>query len=90
MLEDRLEITTLLDSGIKEVFYGDDKTPGVYYIENSVNEYQSCIRGYFKSLKDAKIALEDCSYWFKPSNTGKIYKQQFGLYGTFELILERS
>ena len=38
---------------------------GIYYIENSINEFESIITGYFSTIKDAKEALKECSDWFK-------------------------
>lgn len=52
---------------------------GVYFIENTVNECDTCIRGYFSSLDDAKKALQSCSNWYESKGTGKIYFVKFGL-----------
>ena len=52
---------------------------GFYYIENSINEFSSAIIGYFTDLSSAKEALKECSDWYYPKGTGKIYYQPFGL-----------
>ena len=61
----------------------------IYYIECAVDEYHSGILGYFETLEEAKEALKSCSNWFSPSNTGKIYSQEFGLNGKTELVINK-
>lgn len=45
----------------------------IYYIQNTVDERYSKIRGYFSTLEKAKEELKKCSDWFRPKGTGKIY-----------------
>lgn len=45
----------------------------IYYIQNTVDERYSKIRGYFSTLEKAKEELKECSDWFSPKGTGKIY-----------------
>lgn len=52
---------------------------GVYYIENTYNEFSSYISGYFKTEAEAKEALKECEDWYRPKGTGRIYFQPFGL-----------
>jgi hypothetical protein len=51
----------------------------LFYIENSVDEYHSKIKGYFNTLNDAKEGLKECSDWYRPNGTGTIYMKGFGL-----------
>lgn len=52
---------------------------GVYYIKNTISEFSSDYKGYFKTLDEAKEALKKCSDWYKPNGTGRIYWVEFGL-----------
>ena len=52
---------------------------GVYYIKNTISEFSSECRGYFKTLDEAKEALKKCSDWYRPKGTGRIYWVEFGL-----------
>lgn len=61
----------------------------IYYIKCTVDEYRSEIKGYFKTLEEAKEALKSCCNWFCPYNTGKIYSQEFGLNGKTELVIDK-
>ena len=61
---------------------------GIYYIQNIVDERRVIIRGYFKSLEEAKEALKDCSDWFCPKGTGRIYFKKFGLNQNSQLVYE--
>lgn len=63
---------------------------GIYYIENSINEFASSIQGYFTSLDDAMEALKSCSDWYRPKGTGKIYFTEFGLKGKTTLVYKNS
>lgn len=49
----------------------------IYYIENTIDEFHTKIKGYFKSFDEAKEALEKCSNWYRPEGT--IYVVEFGL-----------
>ena len=51
----------------------------IYYIENTIDEWHSTIRGYFETLDDAIKAIAECSDWFREKGTGEIYKVGFGL-----------
>lgn len=59
---------------------------GIYYIENTINEFGSIITGYFSTIEDAKEALKECSDWFKPKGTGEIYFKEFGLNKPSKLV----
>ena len=54
---------------------------GVYYIENTIDERLTHIRGYFETLDEAKEALASCANWYRPKGTGTIYFAEFGLTG---------
>lgn len=51
---------------------------GVYFIENTVDECNSRITGYFRTFDKAKEALKECSDWYRSKGTGRIYFQKFG------------
>ena len=61
---------------------------GIYYIENTVDEWHSSIQGYFTSKEEAIEALKNCCDWFRPNGTGKIYFKKFGLKQLPQLIYE--
>lgn len=61
----------------------------IYYIECTISETRSAIKGYFETLDEAKEALKSCSNWYSPYNTGKIYSKEFGLNGKAELIINK-
>jgi hypothetical protein len=48
---------------------------GFYYIENSVNEYQSEQTIYTETLEEAKEAIKGCSNWYCDRGTGNIFFQ---------------
>lgn len=52
---------------------------GIYYIETTKNEWTSGIDGFFNTLEEAKEALKECSNWYRPKGTGKIFFKEFGL-----------
>lgn len=37
----------------------------IYYIENTIDEWHSLIKGYFETLDDAIKAIAECSDWFR-------------------------
>lgn len=51
----------------------------IFYIKNTVDEIHTSISGYFETIDDAKEGLKDCSDWFRPKGTGRIYSVEFGL-----------
>ena len=51
---------------------------GVYYIETTKNEWKSDIDGFFNTLEEAKEALKECSNWYRPKGTGKIFLKTLG------------
>jgi hypothetical protein len=62
---------------------------GIYYIENTINEFASSIQGYFTSLDDAMEALKSCSDWYRSEGTGEIYFTEFGLNGKTTLVYKK-
>ena len=62
---------------------------GVYYIKNTVSEYNSAISCYFKTLDEAKEALKKCSDWYRPKGTGRIFWVEFGLNKRPKLIYKQ-
>lgn len=51
-----------------------ENNPSIFYIENTVNEYDSSITRYCLSLKEAKDQLKHCSDWYCSQGTGRIYE----------------
>lgn len=51
---------------------------GVFYIENSTDEWHSGPSAYFETLKDAMDAMRYFADWFYPYGTGRIWYQPFG------------
>lgn len=60
----------------------------IYYIENTVDEHNTQINGYFRTLDEAKEGLKDCCDWYRPKGTGRIYMVAFGLHSKPELVYE--
>ena len=52
---------------------------GIYYIENSVDEFRNKISGYFQTEEEAREALKECSDWYMNKGTGIIWFKEFGL-----------
>ena len=46
----------------------------IYYILNTVSEFDAEIRGYYSSLEKAEEALKDCSDWYRSKGKGRIYE----------------
>ncbi len=61
----------------------------IYYIENSINEKETKISGYFSSLEEAKEALKECNDWYRDHGMGRIYKIHTGLGKRSELVFEK-
>lgn len=59
----------------------------IYYIENTINEFNSRINGYFTSLPKAKEALKDCCDWYRSKGTGKIYAIETNKLGAFPVLV---
>ena len=49
---------------------------GIFYIENTDDEWHHAIQGYFTDLESAKTALSGCADWYRPNGTGRIYFQK--------------
>lgn len=52
---------------------------GVYYIENTIDEYRTKITCFCKTLDDARNCIKECSDWFRPKGTGTILFKPFGV-----------
>lgn len=55
--------------------------PGVWYIENSIDEYRSKPTSYYPTLKEAVEGLAESSNWFSAKGTGTIIYKEFGFGG---------
>lgn len=62
---------------------------GIYFIENTINEIATAVKGYFPTLDDAKEALKECSNWYRPKGTGYIYFREFGLNKPNKLVYKK-
>lgn len=58
-----------------------EKKPGVWYIENTVDEWRSVVKSYHPTLEDAVGGLMESSDWFCPKGTGTIHFAEFGIGG---------
>ena len=58
---------------------GLENKPGVWYVENSVDELRSKPTSYHPNLKEAIIGLQKSSNWFCAEGTGTIYYVGFGI-----------
>lgn len=61
---------------------------GIYYIQNTINEWGTHIMGYFPDLESTKEAMKSCGDWWRPDGTGEIYYIDFGLKADPELVYE--
>ena len=52
----------------------------IYLIENTVDERQVKVSGYFKTYDQAYEALKECSDWWREKGTGQIWEVSFGLH----------
>lgn len=55
------------------------KEDGVFFIENSINEFSTKVTAYFGSCRDAVAGLADSADWFRERGTGAIYFQPYGI-----------
>lgn len=62
---------------------------GIYFIENTIDEYHTDISGYFPTEQEAMEALKKCCNWYSQEGTGTIYHQEFGLGGKLTKIYEK-
>jgi len=62
---------------------------GIYFIENTIDEWHSAISGYFPTEDAAKEGLKDCCNWYSHKGTGTIYYQEFGLGGKKIKVYEK-
>ena len=53
----------------------------IYYIENTISEFQSSITAYFETFEEAKEGMKECADWWSEKGTGKIYEAELGLHG---------
>lgn len=60
-----------------------------YYIENTVDETDSDITAYCKTLDDAKERLKTCRDWYGEMGTGRIYEVKFGGDPIGKLVYEK-
>lgn len=59
---------------------------GVWYIENTIDEYHSKPSSYYPTLMECVEGLQESSDWWCSKGTGTIWFQEFGFGGNkFEL-----
>ena len=58
----------------------------IFFIENTIDEWNTSIKGYFPTFEEAKEKLAECCDWYCAKGTGKIYKVKFGLNARPELV----
>lgn len=61
----------------------------IYYIENSINDRETKMSGYFALLDEAKKALKRCNDWYRDYGIGRIYKIHIVLHRRPELVFEK-
>ena len=54
---------------------------GIWYVENSINEYSSSMTACWPNLKQACVGLWKCADWFRENGTGTIGFREFGVNG---------
>ena len=58
----------------------------IYYIQNTIDEWHSAIKGYFPTIEEAVEAAAKCADWFREDGTGEIYEVGFGLNAKRKLV----
>lgn len=58
----------------EEQMVDTEKTEFVYFIKNTIDEWNDRIIGYYSSLEKAQEALKDCCDWYRSKGTGRIYR----------------
>lgn len=58
-----------------------EKTAGVWYIENTIDEFRSMPTSYWPTLEEAVGGLMESSDWFCAKGTGTICHKEFGIGG---------
>ena len=53
----------------------------IYYIENTIDEFNTSVSGYFPTYDEAFEALKECYNWWQEKGTGRIYEAVMGLHG---------
>lgn len=61
----------------------------IYYIENTINEWQRAISGYFLSYEDAFAALAECCNWYEEKGTGRILCVEPGLHKEPKVVYQK-
>ena len=64
-----------------EIIANLEKEPGVWYVENAIDEYRAKPTSYYATLLDSIEGLMESSDWFRPKGTGTIHYRAFGLNG---------
>lgn len=74
-----------LKEGITDITY--EKDGYIYVIKNTDDELgRRSNSGYFFSLGDAVDAIKDCSDWWRPNGTGRIYRYEPGAHKPGTLV----
>lgn len=73
----------------KELEVWQKLKPGIFYIQNTIDEYHTAITAYFPTKDEAMKGLEKCSDWFNHDGTGTIYYQEFGVGGMRVKVYEK-
>lgn len=56
-----------------------ESKPGLWYIENAIDEYRSKPTSYYPTLEEAVGGLMESADWFCPKGTGTIHYREFGI-----------
>lgn len=64
-----------------------EKEMKIYFIKNTINEYDTTIRGYFSSLDNAKEALKKCEDWWRSKGTGRIYEVELDTLNSYPKLV---
>lgn len=85
-MKEKLKVTpeTLYEELHKiDVIANLENKSGIWYVENSIDEYRSSMTACWPSLKEACKGLWECSDWYREKGTGTICFREFGVKGIY-------
>lgn len=53
----------------------------IYFILNTIDEFNTSVSGYFPTYEKAYEALKECYNWWQEKGTGEIWEAELGLHG---------
>lgn len=74
----------------KKIIPEEELENGIFVIRNTVDEWHSAKRGFFKTLEEAREAITKCCDWFRDYGTGEIWFYKFSLWEkNYRVLVEK-